>query len=135
MGRSWNPDWAQQIIEYLEPSLGTILPEYLENDDGSIMLEQKEGNPNYLNFVDGSTLARMDFSLYVRCNGRASADRKRATDLLYEAANLCEAESPVDDSYIVLTAAPSLFNRNMSGFEEYRASFALYCKIPKEEAQ
>lgn len=132
MGRSWNPDWQETLIEYLETVTGPIRPEYLQNDDGCVMFEQREGAPNCAGFIDGSSISRFDFALYVRCNGRGRADRKRATDLLYAAANLCEQGSPIENSYITVTRFPSLFNRNMSGNEEYRALFSLYCKVPTE---
>ena len=58
--------------------------------------------------------------------------------LLPDTANKCVKEDPFPDSYIELTDFPKLFNRNMSGNEEYRAGFSMFFKmspgeIPLEE--
>ena len=126
MGKYWNNDWVTDVIAFLEPVTGPICPEYLSNNDSSVMLEQLKGNPNHITFLDGRKIAKHNFALYVRCNGRGSADRRRATDILFAAAEKCAAETPYENAKLEMTGFPSLFNRNMSGMEEYRAVFSLY---------
>ena len=42
------------------------------------------------------------------------------------AANKCVLERPFKDAYIEVNEFPYLFNRNMSGNEEYRAEFSMF---------
>ena len=138
MDNCWNRDYRAEVLRFFEPVTGPIATEYLSNDDGSVMLEELDGNPSYVSFINRGRIARYDFALYVRTNGRDTASRKRAVDLLMAAANKCVKERPFPDSYIELTDFPKMFNRNMSGNEEYRAGFSMFFKmsageIPLEE--
>ncbi len=128
MADCWNRDYRDIIIRFLSPVTGPITTEYLSNADGSVTIEELQGEPNVLFFVDGSRICRYDFNLYVRTNGRDTAARKKAVDTLFAAANKCATERPFKDAYIEITNFPHLFNRNMSGNEEYQAEFSLYFK-------
>ena len=133
MGKYWNNEWVDEVRSFLEPVTGPIVPEYLFNDEGSVMLKQEEGDPAMTVFRDKRRIVRYDFSLFTRCSGRGSADRKRAADRLVAAAEKCEKENPSDTSRIELRSFPTLFNRNASGNEEYRAAFSYYRLTGKEE--
>ncbi len=126
MDSYWNRDYRDIIIRFLSPVTGTITTEYLSNTDGSVAIEELRGEPNLVSFVDGSRISRYDFNLYVRTNGRDTASRKKAIDTLLAAANKCASERPFEGAYIEITGFPYLFNRNMSGNEEYRAEFSLF---------
>ena len=137
MADCWNRDYRQEVIRFLSPVTGPIVAEYLYNEDGSICIEQLDGNPDLITFLDKSKVSRFDFHLYVRTNGRDSASRKKAVDTLMAAANKCEKEIPFPGAKMTLVEFPKLFNRNMSGNEEYRARFALYFRtegLQEEEA-
>lgn len=126
MGNYWNRDYRDLMIRFLSPVTGKISTEYLSNTDGSVAIEELRGELNYLSFADGSRLSRYDFNLYVRTNGRDTAARKKAIDTLMAAANKCASEHPFEDAYVEMTEFPYLFNRNMSGNEEYKAGFSLF---------
>lgn len=126
MGSCWNRDYRDIVIRFLSPVTGTITTEYLSNTDGSVAIEELGGEPNLISFVDGSRISRYDFNLYVRTNGRDTAARKKAIDTLFAAANKCATERPFKGAYIEMTEFPHLFNRNMSGNEEYKAEFSLF---------
>lgn len=131
----WDKDPCQEIIEFLSPVTGKIVPEYLRAEDGSVMLEQGHGNPDQIQFLDGSRISCYHFKLYVRTHGRDSAARKNAVDKLIAAANLCETETPFEGGYIALRKFPYLFNRNMSGYEEYCGEFSLYWFVPAAKSE
>jgi hypothetical protein len=122
----WNRDYRAEVLRFFEPVTGPIATEYLSNQDGSVAMEQLRGNPNYICFVDGSRLSRYDFNLYVRTNGRDTASRKKAMDTLMAVANHCASAHPFEGAYVEMTEFPYLFNRNMSGNEEYKAEFSLF---------
>jgi hypothetical protein len=121
----WNLDYRALIIDFLTPVTGPISTEYLTNDVGCVSLEEKSGNPCLMGFLDRGKIARYDFNLYVRAHGRDTASRKKAVDTLMQAARKCIVEEPFPGAYIEMTEFPSLFNRNMSGNEEYVAGFSL----------
>ena len=125
MDSCWNLDYRDKIIRFLEPVVGPVNSEFLTNDEGCVALELLRGNPNLVTFVDRGRIAQYDFNLYIRANGRDTFSRKRAVDLLMAAAKKCIKESPFEGAYIELTDFPHLFNRNMSGNEEYQAGFSL----------
>lgn len=125
MDNCWNLDYRARIIDFLSPVTGPIATEYLTNDVGSVALEELSGNPCLMTFLDRGKIARYDFNLYVRAHGRDTASRKKAVDTLMQAARKCIVEEPFPGAYIEMTEFPSLFNRNMSGNEEYRAGFSL----------
>ena len=126
MDNCWNRDYRDLMIRFLSPVTGKIVTEYLSNTDGSVAIEELRGEPNYLSFIDGSRLSRYDFNLYVRTNGRDTAARKKAIDTLIAAGNKCASERPFEGAYVEMTEFPFLFNRNMSGNEEYKAGFSLF---------
>ncbi|MBQ4322423.1 MAG: hypothetical protein IJC19_00635 [Clostridia bacterium] len=126
MDSCWNRDYRNEIIRFLEPAVGKIQSEYLTNDEGCIAIEMLQGNPNVVSFIDRSRIARCDFNLYTRANGRDTQSRKSAMDLLMTAAKKCVMEAPFEGAYIELCEFPHLFNRNMSGNEEYQAGFSLF---------
>ena len=126
MGNCWNRDYRDIVIRFLSPVTGTIVTEYLSNTDGSVALEELRGEPNLISFVDGSRISRYDFNLFVRTNGRDTASRKKAVDTLMAAANRCAATRPFEGAYVEMTEFPFLFNRNMSGNEEYKAGFSMF---------
>lgn len=126
MDTCWNLDYRDKIIRFLEPAVGPINSEYLTNDEGCIAIEMLQGDPNAICFVDRGRLARYDFNLYVRANGRDTFSRKRAMDTLMIAAKKCVKEAPFEGAHIELVEFPHLFNRNMSGNEEYQAGFSLF---------
>ncbi|MBP3300638.1 MAG: hypothetical protein J6M34_03950 [Clostridia bacterium] len=133
MDSYWNRDYRAEIIRFLEPVTGPIETEYLRNGDGSVAMEELRGDPNQVVFVDGGRIARYDFNLYVRTNGRDTASRKKAMDTLMAAARKCATQSPFPNAYVVMAEFPSLFNRNMSGNEEYRAKFSMYFRMKPTE--
>ena len=133
MGNCWNRDYRDLMIRFLSPVTGKIGTEYLSNADGSVAIEELRGEPNYLSFMDGSRLSRYDFNLYVRTNGRDTASRKKAIDTLMAAGNKCATELPFEGAYVEMTEFPFLFNRNMSGNEEYKAGFSLFFKTEAGE--
>ncbi len=126
MANCWNRDYRQQVIDFLSPVTGPIATEYLSNEPWSVALEEERGRPTLISFVDGSRISRYDFNLYIRCTGRDTAARKQAMDTLIAAANRCASARPFPEAYIEMTDFPFLFNRNMSGNEEYKAGFSLY---------
>ncbi|MBQ1272569.1 MAG: hypothetical protein IIY12_03635 [Clostridia bacterium] len=126
MDSCWNRDYRKIVINFLSPVTGPITTEFLSNADGSVAIEQLRGEPNLICFVDGSRLSRYDFNLYVRTNGRDTASRKKAMDTLMAAANHCASHLPFSGAYIEMTEFPHLFNRNMSGNEEYQAQFSMF---------
>ncbi len=129
MDSCWNRDYRDTVIRFLEPVTGPIATEYLSNTDGSVALEELRGNPNYITFVDRGRIARYDFNLYVRTNGRDTASRKKAIDTLMAAAKKCVMEEPFPGAYIEITEFPYLFNRNMSGNEEYKSEFSMFFRM------
>ncbi len=133
MGSCWNRDYRDLMIRFLSPVTGKIVTEYLSNTDGSVAIEELRGEPNYLSFLDGSRLSRYDFNLYVRTNGRDTAARKKAIDTLIAAGNKCAEELPFEGAYVEMTEFPFLFNRNMSGNEEYKAGFSLFFRTEAGE--
>ena len=135
MASYWNRDYREEIIRFLEPVTGPIETEYLRNGDGSVAIEELQGDPNEVVFVDGGRIARYDFNLYVRTHGRDTASRKRAADTLMAAARKCASDAPFPRARMIMTEFPSLFNRNMSGNEEYRARFSLYFPMNPEEVE
>ncbi len=128
MANCWNRDYRQTVIDFLSPVTGPVVTEYLSNTDGSVAIEEQRGEPNLISFVDGSRISRYDFNLYVRTNGRDTAARKKAMDTIMAAANRCASVRPFEGAYIEITAFPYLFNRNMSGNEEYKAEFSMFFK-------
>ena len=126
MDTCWNRDYRDIVIRFLSPITGDISTEYLSNTDGSVSIEELRGEPNFISFMDGSRISRYDFNLYVRTNGRDTASRKKAMDTLMAAANKCVEEIPFEGAYVELTEFPFLFNRNMSGNEEYKAGFSMF---------
>ncbi len=131
MGSCWNRNYRQAVIDFLSPVTGPIATEYLSNADGSVAMEELRGEPNFICFIDGSRLSRYDFNLYVRTHGRDTASRNKAVDTLMRAANKCAAERPFEGAYLEMTEFPYLFNRNMSGNEEYKAEFSLFFRTQK----
>ena len=129
MDNCWNRDYRDRIIRFFEPVTGPIVTEYLHNADGSVGLELLRGRADYVTFVDRGRIAKYEFNLYVRTNGRDTASRKKAIDTLMAAANRCLTAIPFENAYIEITGFPYLFNRNMSGNEEYRAEFALIFRV------
>lgn len=134
MDTCWNLDYRDAILRVLEPAVGPINTEYLTNEDGCISMELLRGEPNLVSFVDRGRIARYDFNLYVRTNGRDTASRKKAIDTLMAAARACVLATPVETGYIEMCEFPYLFNRNMSGNEEYKAGFSLFLRMQPEEA-
>ena len=126
MDTCWNRDYQKIVIDFLSPVTGPIATEYLSNADGSVAMEELRGEPNLVCFIDGSRLSRYDFNLYVRTNGRDTAARKKAMNTLMDAANQCASVRPFEGAYIEMTEFPYLFNRNMSGNEEYKAQFSMF---------
>ncbi len=126
MDNYWNRDYRDIIIRFLSPVTGTIATEYLSNTDESVALEELRGDPNFISFVDGSRISRYDFNLFVRTNGRDTASRKKAVDTLMAAAKRCAEMRPFEGAYVEMTEFPFLFNRNMSGNEEYKAGFSMF---------
>ena len=126
MESCWNRDYRDIIIRFLSPVTGDIATEYLSNTDRSVAIEELRGEPNLISFIDGSRISRYDFNLYVRTNGRDTAARKKAMDTLMAAANRCAAQRPFAGAYVEITECPYLFNRNMSGNEEYKAGFSMF---------
>jgi len=122
----WNRDYRALVISFLSPVTGPIQTEYLTNDDGCVAMEELKGDPNYVSFLDRGKIARYDFNLYVRTHGRDTASRKKAVDTLMNAAKKCLRQEPFEGACIEMTEFPHLFNRNMSGNEEYKAGFALF---------
>ena len=133
MGSCWNRDYRDLMIRFLSPVTGKIATEYLSNADGSVAIEEVRGEPNYLTFLDGNRLSRYDFNLYVRTNGRDTAARKKAVDTLMAAGNYCASVRPFEGAYVEMTEFPFLFNRNMSGNEEYKAGFSLFFQTTEGE--
>ena len=129
MDSCWNRDYRDAIIRFLEPVTGPIQTEYLTNEDGCVALEELKGNPNYLTFIDRERVAKYDFNLYVRTNGRDTQSRKKAIDTLMAAAKKCIVECPFENAYIEICEFPHLFNRNMSGNEEYKAGFTMFFRM------
>ena len=126
MDSCWNRDYRDEIIRFLEPAVGPVNTEYLTNDEGCVAIESLQGEPNAVSFIDRSRIARYDFNLYVRANGRDTQSRKKAMDTLMTAAKKCVGESPFEGAYIEIVEFPHLFNRNMSGNEEYQAGFSMF---------
>lgn len=126
MDSCWNRDYRKIVINFLSPVTGPIATEYLSNADESVSMEQLPGDPNLICFIDGSRISRYDFNLYVRANGRDTASRKKAMETLINAANHCDSTRPFSEAYIEMTEFPHLFNRNMSGNEEYKARFSMF---------
>lgn len=133
MDSCWNLDYRDKIIRFLEPAVGPVQTEFLTNDEGCISIEMLRGEPNLISFVDRGRIARYDFNLYVRANGHDTFSRKRAMDTLMIAATKCVKERPFENAYIELTEFPHLFNRNMSGNEEYQAGFSLFFLMQPSE--
>lgn len=129
MANCWNRDCRQTVIDFLSPVTGPIATEYLSNQDGSVSLEELRGEPNLIPFVDGGRIARYDFNLCVRTHGRDTAARKKAIDTLMAAAGRCAEIRPFMGGYIEMTGFPFLFNRNMSGNEEYKAGFSMFFRV------
>ncbi len=126
MGNYWNRDYQKIITDFLSPVTGPIGTEYLSNEPWSVAMETQPGRPSLVSFVDGSRISRFDFNLYIRCDGRDTAARKRAMDTLMAAGDYCASKRPFPEAYVEMTGFPHLFNRNMSGNEEYKAEFSLY---------
>lgn len=126
MGSCWNRDYRDIVIRFLSPVTGKIATEYLSNANGSVAIEELRGEPNLISFVDGSRISRYDFNLSVRTVGRDTASRKKAMDTLMAAANRCAEARPFEGAYVEMTEFPFLFNRNMSGNEEYKAGFSMF---------
>ena len=76
MDNCWNRDYRDRIIRFFEPVTGPIVTEYLHNADGSVGLELLRGRADYVTFVDRGRIAKYEFNLYVRTNGRDTASRK-----------------------------------------------------------
>lgn len=134
MDTCWNLDYRDEIIRFLEPAIGPINSEYLTNEDGCVSMELLRGEPNLVSFADRGRIARYDFNLYVRTNGRDTASRKKAIDTLMTAARACVVATPFESGYIEMCEFPYLFNRNMSGNEEYKAGFSLFLRMQPEES-
>lgn len=133
MDSCWNRDYRDAVIRFLEPVTGPIATEYLSNEDGSVAMEELRGNPNYLSFVNRGRIARYDFNLYVRTNGRDTAARKKAIETLMAAARKCIVDVPFEGAYMEISEFPYLFNRNMSGNEEYKAEFSMFFPMKPDD--